>query len=76
MTFDPKKYADEAIGTIVRGTSDCDVKKTMDAIAIMSANAEVAFHEGQIDEDEMLEYKDIVEEHIAKFTKNCSCSKK
>ena len=76
MVYSPKEYADNAIEDIVFGTSACDVKKTMVAIALMSTNAEAAFYEKEIDEDELVEYTNIVEEHIAKFNKKCNCSKK
>jgi len=76
MTFEPKKYIDYAIKKIIQGTHDCDVKKTMEAIASISQNSEAAFYEKEIDEEKMQEYKDIVDEQIYKFKDNCSCKMK
>lgn len=76
LGWDPLAYARECIENLKGSVKRCDSSGSLAYTGCIFANAEAAFYEKQINEDEMVSLKNTASSLRKDFVDNCKCVKR
>lgn len=74
--WDPLGQANECIGRLRKAIDDCNALDAMAFTGCAYGNAEAAFYEKVINEDDMVSIKDTADNLRQEFSRKCKCEQR